>query len=297
MKIAKGIMAAILVSMCVILIIIAYFMLADIETKIPNKIESTCNIEEQEYIGRKVFIITPKEKEENKTDIVILYFHGGAYVAEATQNHWEFIEKIVIDTGATVIMPDYPLTPKYNYKDVFTMIKPLYKDIIERVDNKNLIVLGDSAGGGMALSLIQEMKEENIDMPSKTILISPWLDVRLNNPQIDEVQKRDNILNKETLKIAGIAYASEDGINNKLVNPIDGNLEKLENITIMIGTDDIFNPDTKLLKEKAKLVNTNIELKEYENAKHIWIIEKNSEEKTIEQGYNDLIKIIKNKGN
>ena len=68
--------------------------------------------------------------------------------------------------------------------------------------------------------------------------------------------------------------AAGDEKNNYLVNPIDGNLSNLENITILTGTRDILNPDAHKLQEKASEVGTNIELKEYEGAKHIWMIEK-----------------------
>lgn len=196
--------------------------------------------------------------------------------------------------GATVILPDYPLTPKYTYKDVFNMVTPLYKEIIDKVESNNLIVMGDSAGGGIALALMERIGAEDIDMPSKTILISPWLDVRLTNPEIDEVQKIDKELNKETLKLAGIAYAGEDGMDNYLVNPIDGDLSKLENVTILTGTKDILNPDVDVLVDKAKEQGTNINVKEYDGAGHIWMIEKNSEEALIQEGYNDIIYLINN---
>lgn len=196
--------------------------------------------------------------------------------------------------GATVILPDYPLTPKYTYKDVFNMVIPLYKEIIDKVDSNDLIVIGDSAGGGIALALMERIGAEDIDMPSKTILISPWLDVRLTNPEIDEVQKIDKELNKETLKLAGIAYAGEDGMDNYLVNPIDGDLSKLENVTILTGTKDILNPDVDVLVDKAKEQGTNINVKEYDGAGHIWMIEKNSEEALIQEGYNDIIYLINN---
>ena len=196
--------------------------------------------------------------------------------------------------GATVILPDYPLTPKYTYKDVFNMVIPLYKEIIDKVDSNDLIVMGDSAGGGIALALMERIGAEDIDMPSKTILISPWLDVRLTNPEIDEVQKIDKELNKETLKLAGIAYAGEDGMDNYLVNPIDGDLSKLENVTILTGTKDILNPDVDVLVDKAKEQGTNINVKEYDGAGHIWMIEKNSEEALIQEGYNDIIYLINN---
>lgn len=264
-------------------------MIVDIQSKIPKEIEEKCEITTKQFMGRNLFIITPKKKE--KTDIKILYFHGGSYVAEATKNHWEFVEQIANDTGATVIFPDYPLTPKYTYKDVFKMVVPLYKEIIEKVDTEKLILMGDSAGGGLGLALEEKIGEENLEMPSKTILISPWLDVRLTNPQIDEVQKNDKHLNKETLKLAGIAYAGEDGIDSYLVNPIDGNLSKLKNITILTGTYDILNPDVHKLKEKAE---DKITIKEYEQANHIWMIEKNSSQELIEKGYKEVIEQILN---
>ncbi len=288
-KIAKGITEAILLIIAIILTILIYYITADIQTKIPAKVEKTCNIETKQYKGRKIFIITTNETQTNKK---ILYFHGGSYMAEATSNHWKFIEQLAKDTGATIILPDYPLLPKYTYKDVFNMVEPLYKEIIEQTGSENLIIMGDSAGGGLVLALEEKLGEENITMPAKTILISPWLDVRLNNPEIEKIEKVDNILNKESLRLAGIAYASNEGMENYLVNPIDGDLRKLQNVTILTGTYDILNPDAKLLQQKARKQNVQIEIKEYEQAKHIWIIEKNSGQELIDQGYQDIIELI-----
>ena len=183
---------------------------------------------------------------------VILYLHGGSYMAELQPEHWHFFSHIIQDTGVTIVVPDYPLTPQYHYTDVFSMIFPLYKDILEKVGKDHLIVMGDSAGGGMALALLEKAGEENLDQPSQTILISPWLDVSMENPEIEHVQENDKMLNKDLLKMAGVAYAgSEEQIKNYLVSPIYGPLEKLENITIYTGTYDILNPDAHKLVEMA----------------------------------------------
>lgn len=274
---------------------VAYFMLVDIETNIlPDESTYTCNIELRDFMNRNVFILTPKNVE--KTDMVILYFHGGSYMAEITNEHWNFLEKVINNTGATVILPDYPLSPKHNYKDVFNMVEPLYNEIVSRIDKDNFAIMGDSAGGGLALALEEKVSSENSEyiLPKKTILISPWLDVRLENSKIDEVQKLDKDLNKDTLKLAGIAYAGKDGIGSYLVNPIDGDLSKLNNITIFTGTYDILNPDVHVLEEKAISQGITINVKEYERASHIWILKDNEEEKElIEQGFNDLIEILK----
>lgn len=257
-------------------LIISYFFEYDRETIEPNEESKICNIETQEFQSRKVFIVYPKD---SKTDLTIIYFHGGSYMAEATKEHWEFIQKLAIDTNSTVIMPDYPLAPKANYKDVFDFAEPLYKETIKNIDTNQLIVMGDSAGGGLALGLMEKISSEDVKIPNKIMLISPWLDTRLTNPDIDEVQKRDKQLNKETLRLAGIAYSLGD--DNYLVNPIDGDLSKLKNITIFTGKDDILNPDVYVLKNKAVEQGIEIEVKEYENANHIWVIDKNSDEQIV----------------
>ena len=189
------------------ILIINYYLIFDRESKEPQKQEKICNIETIEFQGRKVFVISPKQ---GTTDLTTIYFHGGSYITQATENHWKFIQKLAIDANTTVIMPDYPLIPKYNYKDVFEMVEPLYKEIIEKVDINKLIIMGDSAGGGLALALEEKLSQEKIQIPEKTILISPWLDVRLKNSQIDEFQEKDKQLNKESLKIAGDIYSNND---------------------------------------------------------------------------------------
>ena len=289
--ILKVTFVVLLILIAVIAIIVAYFFNADIETKEPEYIIDECEINTYEYNERKVFVIRNNEKQEHK---YILYFHGGSYIAEATENHWNFLEKLVKDVGYTVIMPDYPLAPKYNYKDVYNMVEPLYKEIVEKVGNNNLILMGDSAGGGLALGLYEKVTNDGMEAPIKTILISPWLDVRLENEKIKEIEKNDNILNKEALRLAGIAYSGEDGINSYLVNPIDGNLSILKNIKIFVGTYDILNPDCNLLKEKADNVSGDVEIKQYERAKHIWLIDNNSEEEVTQKAYEDLVSEIVN---
>lgn len=263
--VSKVILSILLILFVITLLVIGYYFVVDIETKEPEEVKAVCELKIESYKERKVFIISPKEgiKKEQK----ILYFHGGSYVAEASKEHWKFIEKLVLDTKATIIMPDYPLTPKYHYQDVFAMVEPLYKEIIEKVKPEQLIVMGDSAGGGLGLALLEKVSQEGISMPEKTILISPWLDVRLNNPKINEVQKQDKELSKENLKLAGIAYSGEEGRNSYLVNPVEGDLSKLKNITIFTGTYDILNPDVYVLKEKAEQVKVKIEVKEYEKAR------------------------------
>ena len=268
----------------------SYYLFFERETKEPEETGQICNIITEHYENRKIFIVTPKNTKN--TNLTILYFHGGSYIAEATSDHWEFIQKLAVDSNATIIMPDYPLAPKNAYTDVFDMLEPFYKELTTKIDVNNLIVMGDSAGGGLALSLMEKISNNNGLIPEKIILISPWLDARLNNPEIEEVQKKDTELNKINLQLAGLSYAGKDGINFYLASPIDGDVSKLNNITIFIGTNDILNPDVHLLQEKAQNQGIIIDVKEYENAGHIWFIENNSSEDIVTKGYNDLLEVV-----
>ncbi len=302
-KIVTILLVIILFLLLTTISILSYYLIVTIEATIPKNNISECNIEEKTFQNRKVFVMTKKAEQNDKINSrntlssskYILYLHGGSYVGEPEEEHWQFLQDIVVDTLATVIMPDYPLAPKYTYKDVFQMIQPLYEEIIKKVNPENIILMGDSAGGGMALALEQKLSEENVTLPEKLILISPWLDVTMENNKIEEVQKKDEDLNKDTLKLAGKLYAGNDGMDSYLVNPINGPLEKLKNVTIYTGTNDILNPDVHILIEKAKAKNVNINLKEYEGAGHIWIVRKDKNPSELaKKAYEDLLKTIDN---
>ena len=284
----KIVLGTIIASIVTLIAICGYFFIVDISSKVPEKLLDGIQVEIREFMSRKVFVISP---ENEKQEGIILYFHGGAYMAEMTYNHWDFLQKLSKDTKYTIIVPDYPLAPKYTYKDALKMSEPLYKEIITKESTGNLIIMGDSAGGGLALGLEEKLANSNIELPKKTILISPWLDSTMSNPKISEVQPYDKDLSKFKLFISGVFYSR--GINKSeeyFVNPINGNLSKLKNITLFTGTYDILNPDCHVLQEKAHNVGIDIKIKEYETASHIWIINNNDD--LAIRGYEDLVHAI-----
>lgn len=292
MTILDIMIAILLIMIFLFLCIVGYFLIMDIQSKKPKNSSINSSIQEFVFQGRKVFVILPKDKKENND--YILYFHGGSYVAETSNTHWEFLEGLANDTGNIIILPDYPLTPKYTYEDVFKMVIPLYQKLIQEIDVKQIIMMGDSAGGGLALALEEKLGEENNVLPKQLVLISPWLDTRMNNEKISEVQKLDKDLNKESLMVAGIAYAGKVNTDNYLINPIEGPLNQLKNVTIFTGTYDILNPDVHILLKKAEEEGITINLKEYEGAGHIWIVRKDENQNELaKKGYEELLEVIK----
>ena len=273
--------------------VIAIFFFVDIQAKPPITTVLKYTLKEKKFMNRKVFIMKSKEH-DHFSDKYIFYIHGGAYVMEATYKHWQFLEDIVDETGMTLILPDYPLAPKNTYKEVFEMIVPLYKKVIETHGKENVIVMGDSAGAGILLGLLEQMGLEKYPQPRKTILLSPWLDVRMTNPEIDDRQKVDPVLIKEALKATGKAYAGNDGMDSFLVNPILGPLENLKNITIYTGTYDILNPDVHIFMKMAQEVNLDVDLRETEKAIHIWMTHvENKKVFSAKETFWDIVNLLK----
>ena len=290
----KVIIRIVIIIVIVLASITGYYLIIDRQSNVPESINNTVNLETEHFMGRKIFKLEPKlennfNQSQKTSSKIILYFHGGSYTAEMTDNHWDFLAKLANDTNMTVIAPDYPLTPKANYENVFNMVEPFYKKVITNYGADNVIVMGDSAGGGLALGLIEKMSINDIKQPSKTILISPWLDVSMSNPNINSVDDRK--LNKNALSLAGIAYSRGiDKTEEYLVSPVKGQVNKIKNVIIFIGNKDMLYPDCQLLQEKAREVGVEINLKEYENADHIWIIDNN--DALAKKAYQDLVETL-----
>jgi len=255
---------------------------------IPKYIGKEFNFKKETFGERNIYVLGPKK---GKSEKFILYQHGGTYAMNLTNIYWDFFADIIKDTGVTFIIPDYPLTPNYYYKDVFDMMLPLYQKITKKIDVQNLIVMGDSAGGGLSLALCEKIGEEKLEQPSRLILISPWLDVSMSNSKIEEAQKNDKLLNKDLLKFAGQIYARDTETNYYLVSPINGPLEKLKNVTVFSGTYDILNPDVHLLNKRAEEVGLKLDIKEKEKGTHIWMLDRKSEDS--KSTYDDIVSIVK----
>ena len=288
-----------------ILLAIIYYELRVSTSKLPKDVFRYYDFKQEKFMGRDIFIISNNKKDkkqqnseksseteevnDNMKNKIIIYLHGGSYVGELEKYHWNFFKDILNDTKSTLIVPDYPLAPEHTYLEVFKFMEPLYKEIIEKVEkNAELILMGDSAGAGLALALYQRNGKFNHRLPDKTILISPCLDVRMDNPEIDSI--KDPVLKKPLLKLSGKKYAGKNGLKSYLVNPILGPTDKLKNIYILSGTNDMLNPDAK----KFALANKDkVHFIEYKEAIHNFVLMKHKKKNIhAKDGYEKVVEII-----
>jgi len=222
----------------------------------------------QRVNGRKVFTLSAQNTNPKKH---ILFFHGGAYVLNFTIVHWKFIARLAKESDCAVVAPDYPLLPKYSYKERLAMGEQVYKDLLKQVSADDIILMGDSAGGNLALSLSQKLLAAGIARPSQIILLSPWLDVSMSNPQMQQVSKRDPVLPLGD-NIVGRLHAGDKDMKDFLISPLYGPVKGLGKISVFTGTDDILNPDANLLKAKAETEGAPINFFEYKHMIHDWVL-------------------------
>ena len=219
--------------------------------------------------GKKVFSFAPIQ---NKTNKQVFFLHGGAYIYSFFDFHWNLIDVLINEFGCTVTAPDYPLAPNYTYFDAFKFVEPIYKKIVSEHDPKDVILLGDSAGGGFTLGLAQKLKQENIPQPSHIILFSPWLDIGSTNPEIPELIKVDPISTLEGMQMAAKSYTRGGDIKSYMVAPMYGPLEGLAKISLFISTHDVLYADAQKFKSICDQKGVALDYYLYPNMKHDWAL-------------------------
>lgn len=220
---------------------------ASTSSPISKKVAQDLNIVVKQMNGRDVTYLSPLT---NPSENIIIFLHGGGYINNIRKQHWNFIHDLIEKSGSTVIVPDYYLAPNFTYEPSFELVEKLYDSILNQNPNKKIILMGDSAGGGFALSLAEKIQVEKKVQPHQIILISPWLDVTNSNPEIDSIQPLDPFL-KDTkgFRMAGKAYAGNTDPSNYLLSPINGNLKNLAPISIFTGTHETLYADAKKFKK------------------------------------------------
>jgi len=226
-------------------------------------------ISKREINGHLVWTIAPKA---NAGDKHVIYLHGGVYVNSFAAQHWTLMSKLVQALSCTVIAPNYPHAPEHYVHDVFALLLPLYRELAARVGSSNIVVMGDSSGGGISLALAQRLRDEGLDQPGHVILLSPWLDATLSNPEIAEVDKIDPFLGVEGMKYGGEVYARDVDPRSYLVSPLYGSLKDLAPISLFIGTRDILYPDCRKLRDKAATEGARLNYRQYDGMVHNWML-------------------------
>ncbi len=181
--------------------------------------------------------------EESASRNVVFYIHGGGYFMDFTRLHWKLLATLIKETDVQVIAPAYRMIPFATYREAFALMVPLYREYCETHPDKKIILMGDSAGGGLSLALAEHFQAEGIRLPDELVLLSPWVDVSMENEQIREYESVDPFLSVQPLRLCAKQWSGDLDVHDWHVSPIYGELRGLRNVTVFAGTDGILYPD------------------------------------------------------
>lgn len=242
---------------------------------IPKSILKRYSVTIDTYKGRKVWTVC---KAHAHPEQLILFLHGGAYYANISSLHWDFIEQLMHRVDAKMVIPDYPLAPEASCVEAYQFLDGLYAEVLKGWGSEQIVFMGDSAGGGLALGFAQKIANEGIRQPAQLILFSPWLDVSMSNPEIPHIAGLDCILSVDALKEAGSKYAGALDLRDFRVSPLHGEFHTLGKISVFAGGRDVLMADARALKQKLESLQIDFNYFEYPQMFHDWVLVKHLKE-------------------
>ncbi|RME91468.1 MAG: alpha/beta hydrolase [Candidatus Hydrogenedentota bacterium] len=219
--------------------------------------------------GVPVERLTPQKKENG----ILLYFHGGGFMFGSPRTHRRMVSRLAKYLHREAINVDYRLAPKHPFpapiEDAYLVYTALLNQGISPAD---ILLGGDSAGGGLCISLLQELREKNIELPSGAVLFSPWGDMHGNSVSHVARDELDPML--QGSKIGGWAkdYLQGASPDNPKASVIFADYTGFPPLLIQVGSDEVLFDDAIRIEKKAREANVPVQLTVYDKMFHVWQI-------------------------
>ncbi len=202
------------------------------------------------YQGMNVVQITPA----HPTGQYVVAIHGGAFILPPSIFHWIDYSVTAYQTGATFEVPIYPLLQQGGTAGTVVPLMANYiNSVVTDHGTPHVSVIGDSAGGNLALAAAEYLVANGGHLPASMVLLSPWLDVSMTNPNIPLVA--DPLLPVGPAQDIGREWAGALSVKDPMVSPLYGSLNGLPPTYVYSGNMDILSPDTLVLEQKAVTAN------------------------------------------
>ena len=224
------------------------------------------DLERREDSGMPVYHLRP----HTPSHAVIVYLHGGGYISTAVSVHAWLVDHLARRTGADVVMPLYPLTPHHTWQEAHRLVLALYRRTVEENPGKRIILMGDSAGGGLAAVIALSLAEAGDAQPDELALISPWVDIANTNPDIADYIDAAPLMTPEPLAEIGRSWAGGTPPTDWHLSPIYGDLSGLKKVTTFVGSREIFLPDNTLFHAKLLEAGVDSTLHVGEGLNHVY---------------------------
>lgn len=200
---------------------------------------------------------------------VILFFHGGGYNAGSNVSHRDLMGRISKASQFPVIGIDYRLAPEHPYPAALEDAYNAYQYLLQNHQPSEIILAGASAGGGLILSLLLQLKEQRLPMPAGAVCICPWVDLAMTCRSIQTNDGKD-IISKSRLESSVILYCGSQDTKDPFISPLYGDLSGLPPLMIQIGERELLLDEAKSLAKKAKEKGVKVDFEVWPEMCHTW---------------------------
>ncbi|HEX2844596.1 MAG TPA: alpha/beta hydrolase, partial [Candidatus Limnocylindria bacterium] len=171
---------------------------------------------------------------------------------------------------ARVLTPDFRLAPEHPFPAAVKDVLTVYGWLLDQgVGEPNIIVGGDSSGGGLALSMLLALREAGAAMPRAAVLLSPWTDLTTSGASHERHRKLDPTVTRAALKVAAAWYAGGRDLAEPMLSPLFADLTGLPPLLVHVGGDEILLDDGRLLAERARAAGVGAQYRVFDGMWHV----------------------------
>jgi acetyl esterase/lipase len=202
---------------------------------------------------------------------VILYFHGGAFVAHAPDLYAAMVARWCSDLRARALMIDYRLAPEHPYPAAIEDCRVAHRWLLEHgIEARNIVVAGDSAGGNLTLATLQHLTTAGAQLPACAVLLSPFLDMTLSSESILENTRSDVMFNRSFGIGIRKFYAPACECTNPDVSPLFGSFAGLPPLLLQASSSEMVLDDSKRAAALAAAAGVPVQLEIWERLPHVF---------------------------
>lgn len=211
-------------------------------------------------------------RDANDAGPTLLYLHGGGFIACSPETHRPLVGSLVRRTGFTAYVPAYRLAPEHPYPaaldDGLSAFRHLVHD--RGIDPAQIVVVGDSAGGGLALALVMSLRDQGERLPAAVVTFSPWTDLAATGASLDENSDRCAMFAGETIRRASHFYLGATDARDPRVSPLYGDFRGLPPLLLHASHDEVLRDDTLRVAERAREAGVPVTLRMWRGVPHVW---------------------------
>ena len=203
---------------------------------------------------------------------VILYLHGGGYIVGSAQTHAAVCARLSQLSGFSVFLPDYRLAPEHPYPAALEDAEAAFDDLIARgFAPADIVIGGDSAGGGLALALLSRLCTRGMQ-PAGTFTWSPWTDLTLSGASLERNADSDVLLPVSRIKEMRAYYAADTAPDDAGLSPLFARFPGCPPVLIQWSRSEILADDSERMAAHLRAEGADVQMQTWPKAPHVWQI-------------------------